>query len=71
MTNTAAIPTGSSRTMYITPAASSPTTGSVPGDDVATTRAIATAAGAISAAGSPQSRMRSKSVFGSGSGEPV
>ena len=65
----AASPTGGSRTMYISPAASSPTTGSEIDDGVITTRATAATAGAICITGPPQSRMRSKSVFGSG--EPV
>ena len=64
MRKAAASPTGSSRTMYISPAASSLTTGSEIDDGVITTRATAATAGAINAAGSLQSRMRSKSVFG-------
>ena len=69
MTKQVANPTGSSRTAYITPAVSSHATGSKA--DVAATRATAATAGVISTTGSPQSRMRSKSVFGSGSGDPV
>lgn len=69
MTKAAASPTGSSRTTKKVAATMISSARSAPGGAVAATRATAATAGAINTAGSLQSRMRSKSVFGSG--EPV
>ena len=72
MTKQAANPTGSSRTTYISPASRKYVSTGIDGPTyAATARATAATAGVISATGSPQSRTRSKSVFGSGSGDPV
>ena len=75
MTTAVANPTGSNRTAYASPASRTYATRPVLSDGpcvaVITARATAATAGVISTTGSPRSRTRSKSVFGSGSGEPI